>query len=274
VGTILDTITTYADGVTGNGGWDNLAAASGEALSIRWFEEGTKVTLLDAWGGNNAHKCDFNIHSPLMHDNTYGWRFSYEFNPTLSGADGNPQIFLPPYYTQPLVPTDTLTVQTLATASDDVTLTLAIMYDTPSIQGGRFATAEEVKARGKNLFGNRISPAAATSTSTYGTAEAINSDDDRFKANTDYALIGAHTDLPATTLIVYGPDTANFHIPMPLSWDATKNVGYFYDLSRRLNKPLIPVINSNNKGVTFSQLADVGGGTAPLITLQWVELAA
>ncbi len=48
MGTILDTITCYADAVTGNGGWDNLAAASGESLSIRWFEEGTKVTAFVA----------------------------------------------------------------------------------------------------------------------------------------------------------------------------------------------------------------------------------
>jgi len=272
MGKILDDITVFADAVTGGGGWDALPAVSGESLTVRWLAPGTNVRLLDAWGGNNAHKCDFSIRSPLLHDNTRGIRFAYEFNPTMSGADGNPQLFLSPYFTQPLDPTDTLIVETLATNADDVTFSMLLEYDTPATYGGRFMTAEEVESRGKNLVGIRISPAAAASTSTYGTAEAINSDDDRLKANTDYALLGLTTDLPFTTLGIFGPDTGNFTIPIPGHWDNRVGAGWFYELSKRMGRPLIPVINSNNKGVTFSKLADAGGGTAPLISLQFMEL--
>lgn len=272
MGVIIDDITVFADAVSGGGGWDALAAASGESLSIRWLGQNTKVELLEAWGGNNAHKCDFSIRSPLLHDNTRGIRFAYEFNPTLSGADGNPQIFLPPYWKQPLEPTDTLIVETLSSANDDVTFTMSLKYDSPDVQGARLMHASEVEARCKNLVGIRVSPAAATSTSTYGSAEAIDSDDNRLKANTDYALVGCTTDLPFTTLGFFGPDTANFTISMPGHWNDQVSAGWFYEMSRRWNQPLVPVINSNNKSVTFTKLADVGGGTAPLICLLFVEL--
>lgn len=272
MGKILDDITVFADAVTGGGGWDALPAVSGEALTVRWLAPGTTVRLLDAWGGNNAHKCDFSIRSPLLHDNVRGIRFGHQFNPTLSGADGNPQLYLAPYFTQPLDPTDTLIVETLATNGDDVTFSMLLEYDTPAPYGGRFMTAQEVEARGRNLVGIRISPAAATSTSTYGTAEAINSDDDRLKANTDYALLGLTTDLPFTTLGIFGPDTGNFTIPIPGHWNNATGAGWFFELARRMNRELVPVINSNNKGVTFSKLADAGGGTAPLIDLQFMEL--
>lgn len=272
MGVVIDDITTFKDNITG-GAFETLAAVTGESLSIRWFEQGTQVTLLEAWGANNAHKCDFSIRSPLLHDNVRGIRFANMFNPTLSGADGNPQLYLAPYWTQPYHPTDTLVVEVNGTAADDVTFTQMILYETPSSAGGRFLTAGEVRARTQNIVGIRVSPAAAGATSDYGTAEAINSDDDRLKANTDYALLGLTTDLPFTTLGIFGPDTGNFTIPMPGHWDEKVTAGWFYELSVRLSKPLIPVINSNNKGVTFSKLADVGGGTAPLISLQFAELA-
>ena len=90
MGVILDDITTFKDSLTG-GAFEALAAADGESLAIRWLGEGTRVTLLEAWGGNNAHKCDFSIRSPLLHDNQRGIAFAHAFNPTMSGADGNPQ---------------------------------------------------------------------------------------------------------------------------------------------------------------------------------------
>jgi hypothetical protein len=272
MGIYWDSILTFKDSLSGGGSWDTLAAASGDSLSVRWFEEGTRVTLLDWWGGNNASKMDVSLHSPLMHDNQYGIRLSHMFNPTQSGADGNPNLYLPPAWKQPLYPTDTLISQVLGTASDDVTLCHSLIYETPSMPGGRFITADEVQARTVNLLGVRISPAPAASTSTWGTSEAINSDDDRFKANKDYAWLGITTDLPFTALKMYGPDTANLGIPVPGYRDENVTSGWFYTMSKRFNMPLVPVINSNNKGVTNTAAADCGGGTAPLITLLFAEL--
>jgi hypothetical protein len=271
MGVILDDITVFKDSLTG-GAFEALTAADGESLSIRWLGDGTRVELLEAWGGNNASKCDFSIRSPLMHDNTRGIRFAHMFNPTLSGSDGDPQLYLPPSWTQPYEPTDTLVVEANGTASDDVTFSQLLCYESPNIQGARLITAQEVTARRKNLVGIRVSPAPHATTSTYGTAEAINSDDDRLKANTDYAWIGLTTDLPFTTLSLFGPDTANFNVCMPGHWDEKITSGWFFEMAHRFNRALVPVINSNNKGVTFTKMAKAGGGTAPLVSLLFVEL--
>lgn len=273
MGIYLDSILTFKDNLTGGGARDTLAAASGDSLSIRWFEEGTRVTLLDVWGGNNASKMDVFLRSPLMHDNTSGLRFAHMFNPTQSGADGNPNLYLPPAWKQPLVPTDTLVSEVLGTAADDVTVCHSIMYETPTMPGARFLSAEEVSVRTRNLVGIRVSPAPPGATSTWGTSEAISSDDDRLKANTDYALLGLTTDLPFTALKIFGPDTANLGIPIPGYRDESLTAGWFYAMAKRFQMPLIPVINSNNKGVTNTAVADVGGGTAPLISLLFAELS-
>lgn len=271
MGRFLDSILCFKDNITG-GAFEALSVASGESLTLRWFGEGTQAELLDAFGGNNAHLCEFQVRSPLLHDNVHGIRFKYMFNPTMSGADGNPQRFLAPYFRQKLQPTDTLIVEVNGTAADDVTFGMSILYDAPGYSGGRFITAEEVEARNVNLVGISTSPSAAAATSTYGTAEAINADDNRLKANTDYALIGATSDLPFTFAKIFGPDTGNLGVVISGAWDEGVQAGYFYEMSKRWSLPLIPVINANNASVTNIQLADVGGGTNPTIALQFVEL--
>ena len=273
MGRILDTITAFKDSLTGSA-FETLAAASGDSLSIRWLGEGTKVSLLNAWGANNATKCQLSIRSPLLHDNVRGIRMAHMFNPTLNVADGNPQIYTSPYWRQPYQPTDTLIVEALGTASDDVTLTQQLLYDTPDAGiGGRFMLASEVEARLKNVVGILITPSAHATTSTYGTAEAIDTDDNRLKANTDYAWLGIQTDLPFTTLAINGPDTGNFLVACPGHWDEQVTAGWFYEMSRRWQTPLVPIINSNNKGVTFARVADAGGGSSPNITLYLAELS-
>lgn len=273
MGVYIDSILTFKDNITGAGARDTLAAASGDSLAVRWFEEGTRVNLLDWWGGNNASKCDVFLRSPLMHDNTSGLRAAYSRNPTGGAANGNPQLFLPPAWKQPLNPTDTLISEVLGTAADDVTVCHAVLYETPTMPGARLISAEQVQARTRNLVGIRVSPSPPGATSTWGTQEAINSDDDRLKANTDYALLGLTSDIAFTALKILGPDTGNLGIPVPGYRDENITSGWFYDLSKRFNMPLVPVFNSNNKGVTNTAVADVGGGTAPLICLLFAELS-
>ena len=272
MGTILDSILAYKDSLTGSA-FEALTAASGDSFSLRWLGDGTQAELLECWGANNATLCEFSIRSPLLHDNVRGMRFKHMFNPTASGADGNPQVYLAPYWKQPYEPTDTLIVEANGAASDDVTFCQLVKYTSPNVQGARLLTAQEVEARTVNLVGIATSPVPHATTSTWGASEAIDTDDNRLKANTDYALLGATTDLPVTACKIFGPDTANFGIPFPGSWDEKITAGWFYEMAKRWNEPLIPVINSNNKGVTYIAAAQVGGGTAPTVALQLAQLS-
>jgi len=195
------------------------------------------------------------------------------FNPTQSGADGNPNIYLPPDYVQKYWRTDTLIVEVNGTAADDVAFTQLLYYEGANTPQAQMLSYQEVEALRVNTLGIRVSPAPPAATSTYGTAEAINADDDRLKANKRYAWLGLTTDLPFTTIALNGPDTANFRIAAPGYRDENVTAGWFMDMAKRLNKPLVPVIHSNNRANTLVRLADVGGGTAPLIRLLFAELA-
>lgn len=268
---LLDSILAYEDNIAG-GAFEALAAADGDSLAIRDYGEGGLVTLLQAWGANNASKCDFSIRSPLLHDNTRGMRFAHMFNPTQSGADGNPNMYLPPDYVQKYWRTDTLTVEVNGTAADDVTFAQLLYYEGANTPDAQLLTYQEVEALRVNTVGIRVSPAPPAATSTYGTAEAINADDDRLKANKRYAWLGLTTDLPFTCLALNGPDTANFRVAIPGYRDEQVSAGFFMDLAKRLNKPCVPVIHSNNRANTLVRIADVGGGTAPLVSLLFAEL--
>jgi len=269
---LIDSIHAFEDGIAG-GAFETLAAADGDSLSIRDYGEGAEVTLLEAWGADNVTKCDFSIRSPLLHDNTRGLAFAHMFNPTQSGADGNPNIYLPPDFTQKYWRTDTLIVEVNGTAADDVAFTQMLYYSGGATPPSQLLSYEEVEALRVNTVGIRVSPAPPAATSTYGTAEAINADDDRLKANKRYAWLGLTTDLPFTTLALNGPDSANFRIPIPGYRDENVTAGWFMDASKRFGRPLVPVIHSNNRANTLVRLADVGGGTAPLIRLLFAELA-
>ncbi len=268
---LLDSIHVFEDGIAG-GAFETLAAADGDSLAIRDYGEGGKVTLISAWGSDNATKCDFSIRSPLLHDNTRGLAWAFMFNPTQSGADGNPNIFLAEDEAQSYWRTDTLIAEVNGTAADDVALTQLLHYEGASTPPAQLITFEELEAQRVNTVGIRVSPAPPAATSTYGTAETIDADDNRLKANKRYAWLGLTTDLPFTTLALNGPDTANFRVACPGYRDQALTSNWFRGLAKALRMPLIPVIHANNRGNTLVRLADVGGGTAPLVRLIFAEL--
>lgn len=272
MGFAIDTITCFKDSLTG-GSPEALTVASGDSLSLRFLDPNCDIKLVEAWGGDNATKCEFQIRSPLLHDNTRGIVFASMFNPTLSGADGNPQIYMGAYETQKYYPSDTLIVEANGTASDDVTISQLITYEGAGVHQQSLISPTDLRTRGVNLIGLRCSPSAHATTSTYGTAEAINTDDTRLKANREYAIIGCTLDLPVTTIAITAPETNNLKISMPGSWNERVTASWFLDLSERFGRPMIPVINANNAPNVFLQVADAGGGTTPRVDLKLVELS-
>lgn len=271
MGVAIDTITTFKDNLTG-GAFETLSVGSGDSLTLRFLDASADIRLLEWWGGDNATKCEFSIRSPLLHDNVRGIRVSQPFNPTLNVADGNPQLYMAPYDQQVYRPSDTLIVEANGTAADDVTNSQLVFYEGPSVPDSRFITYDEALARQVNKVGIRVNVSAHATTSTYGTAVALNANDDRLKANTWYALIGVLTDLPFTTLTIKGPETGNLRVPIPGHWNQQITAGWFLELSRRFGKRMVPCFNANNKANIFLEVADAGGGSAPLTTVQFLEL--
>src|SRR5438045_3713899 len=118
MGLCLQTIHTFKQNITGTNP-ETTAAGSGDSLQIPNFRQNTDAWLIEAWGGNSANACEFQIRSPDMHDNVRGIRVSQQFNPTLSGADGDPQLLMPYLVKQDVYATDTLITEVTGTNTNN-----------------------------------------------------------------------------------------------------------------------------------------------------------
>jgi hypothetical protein len=262
---------TLNQSLTGSGTFDAMTAAAGDSLNIPAFTPGTRARILDVWGGNNTGACEFAMRSPNFHDNQRGLRMAYDFNPTLSGADGNPQFLTGQHVLQPLYPSDTLTVEASGTASDKVGLGFLSYYqDLPGCDM-QLRTWPQIENRIVNTLGIRVSVSAGAA-GVYGTAGNFTTTDDRLIANTQYAILGATSQLPATTLAISGPESSNRFLGMPLHWDQRLSADYFVFLSKEHNIPAILEFNGSNKAQFLIKVADAATTIATACTIQLAEL--
>lgn len=264
----MQVVRALKQNITG-GAFEALTAGTNDSLQVPAFAAGSGARLLEAWGANSAHACDFDIRSPDFHDNTRGIRFAYQAQPSA----GKPQRFLPGAIYQPLYISDTLTVEVNGTAADNVGLNMLMYFDNlPGAGDQRLASWAEVSARLKDMVGIFVNPTAGAA-GDWGATRALNADDDRLIANTDYAILGATSQLRCGALALVGPETSGRKITMPLLPDSNETAGFFQDISAKYALPLIPVINSNNKGNITLQAADPNGATVPHVTLLMMELS-
>jgi hypothetical protein len=262
---------SFKQNITGGGSFEALAAGTGDSLAIANYREGTRAYILEAWGGTSANPGEFSIRSARMHDIQRGLRMAKMFNPTLSGADGDPQLLLPYKARQPVYSSDVPIYEVNGTATDAVGLDTLIYYEDLPGLAQSLATWAEIQARIVNIVGIRVSVAAGAA-GDWGATRAINADDDRLKADTYYAILGAESQLPALSLSLVSPDLSNFRVSLPLHWNQQISSGFFVDIADKYNIAAIPVINANNKANTLLQAADPGGAIATASTLILAEL--
>lgn len=264
----LDTIT--ATGTAINTTLAALTANAGDSLTIKNAALSSQVWLLNFWVDAQLAG-QVRIRSPKLHDNTDAIRSRTRINCL--------EPLLPLGQPQALVPQDTEIVELAgsSTAGDIESVTQLIYYADLPGQAGRFITPDQLKARAKNFFGNRLAITVG-STATYTGARAINADQDLLQANTDYAVLGLTTDLRVGSLCLRGPDTGNLRVSCPGGADVQgameRYAQWFRMLSFWYNLPLIPVINSANKGATqIDVMGDENAGTSN-VTLWLVQLGA
>lgn len=238
-----------------------LTMASGNSLTIR--NTPGRAYIVGAWGDFQADGI-INIRSPRMHDNVRGIQFSVEAA-LVRNLIGN--------FAQPLLAQDTLTVtcQGSGTGGDIETVSLLVYYDALPGSNGIFITPDELQRFGKNQMGIPNTLASGTS-GGYSGEEAINAEADLMKANTYYALIGHTNAVQAATIRVRSVDFGNLGVGMPGDTEASRTGNFFVELSQRFRLPLIPVVNSANKGATLIDCAQDENGADPIVATQWVEL--
>lgn len=245
---VLTSIGAFKQNITG-GAFEALAANNGDSLAIIAFPDSAAAYIEEIISGNSAHKQEVAVFSPRFGDSTRGLRLQHQFNPTLSGADGEPQLILPRLLDIPVYSSDTLTVQVNGTAADNANLVLQLYYTDVQGAGQRLATWQEVENRILRVLGIEVTVTPGA-TGDYGTSVALNANDDRLQADQDYALLGFTVDQPVLSIGIRGPDTGFYRIAMPGHWDARHTADWFVQSSLWRGTAHIPIINANNKAST------------------------
>lgn len=120
--------------------------------------------------------------------------------------------------------------------------------DMPGIQQRAITEAELTRRTEK--YTTVEASIAAVATGQYS-EELINADSDLLKANRDYAVLGMNSRTAAHNLTLRGPDLGNVRVGVPGNLRPELTNGWFPLLARATAKPLVPVINSGNRGATF-----------------------
>lgn len=259
----IDTITS-----TGTAIGATLAAttiAAGDSFTIKNAPLTSAAWLLNFWTDNQVAG-QVRIRSPKMHDNVDAIRSR--------ALIGVLEPILPWGAPQRLWPQDTEIVELAgsAVAGDIESVVQLLYYDDLPGQAARLITPDVLKQRTKNVLGVRLAITLGT-TAGYNGARALNGDVDLLKANTDYAVLGMTSDIETAAITIRGPDTGNLRCSVPGEpgqWHILSH--WFRRLAIGYGLPLIPVINSANKGATLVDCVnDENGGTAN-ITIWLAEL--
>jgi hypothetical protein len=244
-----------------------LTMASGDSNTVRNFSSG-EASLITAWPTGQTTAGFFRIRSPRMHDNVRGITFE---NPATPIA---PPLMSP--YLQKLVAQDQLIIELTgsAGAGDLMLASLLMYYDDLPGNDQRLITPEELVSKGMNIM--TVYNAITTATGPdYTGAQVINTTNDLFKANTDYALIGYSNDVKCGCIGWRGSDTSNLRVggPGALISEMEKR-DWFIKLSNLTGKPCIPVFNSANKSNTYIDIQQDENAVAVNVTSFFVELGA
>ncbi len=244
-----------------------VTVAAGDTLQVRNTNPGVGIWLLGIVGYHNAAGI-VRLRSPRMHDNVQGIRAQVQATTPVS--------LLSHWPLQRLFPQDTLILENTGSAvAGQIESEILIIYyeDVPGL-GGRFLSPDDLQRRGVNVLTNQVNLAPGVG-GGYTGSRALNADFDLLKANTDYAVLGATVSATVGVVTLKGIDTGNLRVAIP--GPATLphlSAQWFWRLSTWSRMPLIPVINSANKGGITLEAVQTQAGTATNVSLNLVELAA
>lgn len=269
MGAALQIINAFKQGLTG-GAFEALAPGTGDSFTIQNVPQTALPKLGEVWGCDSAHSYELSIFASRMHDQTFGIRMSGTNSGALAPA-GRSEMLSVIGIDQPLYPSDVLTVQVNGTAADNVNATLLVYYpDLPGI-AARLASFEWVNANTKNIVGIHV--AVTPGAGNWGASVALNASDNRLHADTDYALLGFTSNLPAAAVGLSGIDTGNVRVGGPVLADSELDGQMFLRYARGYDAPLIPILNANNAGAIFVQAASMAG-SAIVLDVMLAELSS
>jgi hypothetical protein len=268
--------TASKSSLTGGTFADSLTANSGDSLSVPSYGGGA-ARIVSMWGINSAHVCEGELYytrPESTHDVANGYRF--EIPSTALGGVGLTGSFEVMGGGQeiPVYVNDTATVKVSGTASDAVAVSwLTLFDDLPGAGPAQFTSWDRVQALRKSNVGVQVTAVASGTAGAYGAGRAITADDNRYHANTYYALLGCTVQLPVHAITFIGPPWGGQRIGMPAGYSGYRTGTYFLDLSLRHGLPLIPYFNQADAANILTYVVDSAASTSPKIDLNLVELS-
>ena len=238
-----------------------------DSLSIRNARAGTDILCVAMWTRGQVTAGTTTMLVTSGHDFVRNFRYR---NVVLQ-TDNKVPFGFPLHFK----PQDALTINQVgsATAGDIETIHMLNWYeDLPGVEGNLVNMAE-VRARGMQLL-TVEDTTTATAGGAYSGSRAINAAADLFKADTEYAILGATIAVGCGALCVQGVDFGNLRVSIPgLSVDANWTKDWFVVLSEMHDIPCIPVFNSANRASVFVTNGTDENLAAVPFSLNLVQLA-
>lgn len=269
------TLTTASKANTTGGTFaDNLAANSNDSLAVANYGSGG-ARILEMWGIDSDSVAELEViytRPESTHDQQHGVRFNIPALLPGGAAAVAGHNLLGGYGQIKLFKSDTPTLSVTSTAADDVLVSYTTEYDDLPGVSGVFATWDQVQALQKSTFGVNSQAQASGTPGAYGSSRAINADDDRFHADSWYAILGWTVQTAVTTVTLTGPDWGGQRVGGPAGVLTLDNSAWFVDQSVKWGKHLIPCFNANNRASVLVQVANGEASTTPSIDFLMYEL--
>lgn len=262
-GPALDIITASVTAAAAGG--SAMAAVAGDSLIVRNASLDQRPLLMATWVKSQTSGFYQWIH-PAGHDQVRDLRFREVLATPLNLLPYGIAEFLEP---QELM---ALTLSGAAVAGDIEIATMMVYYPTlPGIES-RLIDLPTLENRMRRLV-TIEDTTTSTVDNAYSGARLLTAGSDLLKANTDYAIMGAHIGVTCGVLTIRGSDTGNLRVGIPGMAGRPDITGeWFMDMAEAFNLPLIPVINSANKGnITIENVQDENRAAVPF-SLMMAEL--
>lgn len=241
-----------------------VTPGQGMTFSIRNAALSSGVWLNDVWR-KGVHVGQARVTSPNLVPVANGIH--------MKCAAGLDDFLMPDIAYQDLIPQDILSVQDTGTAADVDLVAIQTYYDSLPGNGMTLKSPGDISGVTDFVFGW---PVAVTSSATAGAqgSALITTTEDQSSANTWYALLGYHVDVPIGVVGLSGVDTSQFLVGGPGDPVSYRTHNYFADQSLQLGKPCIPLFNSANKAATSIIAIDNAASTAVNVTMILAQLAS
>lgn len=242
-----------------------LTANTGDTFTVRNYSESAGAYTIGCWA-QGATAGITRIRSPRWHDNVQGFR-----------ARNLAATTTPLWHVgakQKLYAQDSLIFEMSGGGAETDGASYLNYYENLPGADGRYFAYDQIVGRMKNILTVETSHTTGATLGDYSGGVSINNNFDLLKANTDYAILGAYTDVNVTTIGYRGPDLGGLRVGCPGTTQRIESREWFKELSRLTGLACVPVFNSANKAGTLVDLVHNTNAVAVNVTTLLAELGS